>query len=902
MSADRMIFGRYAVGIDLGTTNCSVCYVDLESNDSTPQMLPLRQTIAAGETAEEVMLPSFCYLPGAHELPDGALALPWDKSPQVAVGVFAREQGALIPERVVSSAKSWLAHSGVNRKGRILPWGSELGGQMISPLQASFHYLEHIRNAWDAKFAHEKDKYGTPCRLAEQTVTVTVPASFDETARKLTLEAAEMAGIRHVTLLEEPLAAFYSFLAHNKNWSEMVQQGACVLVVDVGGGTSDFSIIQMEEGNTLRRTAVGDHLLLGGDNMDMTLARMVESESGRRLPQRQWSQLCHECRRVKEKLLSEGAPETAEARLSGQGSSLFYKAMSRKFGREEVERIILEGFFPLLPQDAAPPERRHGMREMGLPYASDPAVTRHILQFLRTEKGFISPTHVLFNGGAMQPAVLRNRVLDAVQDWCGGVRPVELPSYNLSLAVSDGAANYTLARTGRSVRVKGGIARAYYIGVEDDGRKSLVCVMPRDTDENVVQTLDGHSFMLRTNQPVSFPLHASATRLNDMLGDRLEPDDSITPLPPLFTTIRLGKSASTREVAAGISAMLSETGVLELWCDVPDAGKRFPLEFDLRGDATNSQISSLTVEQAQLDKALEFITSAFESPSAPNSVIKGLEEILECARADWNLLVLRKIADLLLAHPEWRRTTAQHESRWLNLCGYCLRPGCGYAGDEWRVSESWKLWFGGTTFPKSIDCASQWHVFWRRVAAGLKSGQQTQAFDKAVKSLLNANGANAIRDNDQAGLEMWRFAASLEQVSPQRKLKLLQALVSKSGKITEPMFWIVGRLAARVPMQESMDSVIPSAKLVPLLAELQQRIVQAGAPKSALFALASATRLSGERTIDLPEKEREQASRFLTKHNAPEKWSRMPMEMVEDDAETRKAVFGEELPLGLVLR
>ena len=901
MSDNRTIFGRYAVGIDLGTTNCSVCYVDLESTEATPQMLPLLQTVAAGETAEELLLPSFCYLPGAHELPDGALSLPWDKSPRLTVGVFARNQGAFIPERVIASAKSWLAHSGVNRRGKILPWGSDLGQQMLSPLQASFQYLEHIRNVWDTRFAKLADKDGTPCRLAEQTVTVTVPASFDETARKLTLEAAEMAGLRHVTLLEEPLAAFYSFLAHNSNWQEMVQPGACVLVVDVGGGTSDFSIIQMEEGNTLRRTAVGDHLLLGGDNMDMTLARMVESDSGRRLTQRQWTQLCHECRLVKEKLLSDGGPETAEARLTGQGSSLFANTIGRKFTSAEVEKIILDGFFPLLPQDAPSPERRQGMREMGLPYASDPAVTRHILQFLRTEHEFIKPTHILFNGGAMLPQILRNRVLDAVQEWCGGNRPVELPSYDLSLAVSDGAANYTLARTGRSVRVKGGIARAYYIAAESNGQKTLVCVMPRDTDENIIQTLDGNPFILRTNQPVSFQLHASATRLGDKLGDVIELDENITPLPPLFTTIRLGKSGNTSEVAAGISSMLSETGVLELWCDVPEAAKRFPLEFDLRGDSQDSQQSSLTIDQAQLDKALEYITTSFESPTAPGVLMKKLEEILECGRAEWNLLILRRISDLLIGHSDWRRASAQHESRWLNLCGYCLRPGCGYAGDEWRVSEAWKLWFNGPLFPKNVECAAQWHIFWRRLAAGLKSGQQSQAFDKITKSLLTATGTNAIRDNDQAGIEMWRFAASLEQVSPQKKLKLLQAIVSKSGKISEPLFWIVGRLAARVPMQNATDCVIPSAKLLPLFPEFLQRINQAGNPKSALFALASASRLSGVRTIDLPEKEREQAAKFLAKHNAPEHWTKMPLEIMEDDAETRKTVFGEELPLGLVM-
>ncbi len=327
----------------------------------------------------------------------------------------------------------------------------------------------------------------------------------------------------------------------------------------------------------------------------------------------------------------------------------------------------------------------------------------------------------------------------------------------------------------------------------------------------------------------------------------------------------------------------------------------FQIEFDIRGDAADAQDAAPAVEQSLLDCALEYISAAFSAESAPGAMMKELERILDCRREEWSLLVLRRFADLLLGHAEWRRKSAAHESRWLNVCGYCLRPGFGYAGDEWRVSEAWKLWFGGTTFPKNVDCASQWKVFWRRIAAGLKSGQQAQAFDKAAKSLLNSNGANAIRENDQAGLEMWRMAAAMELVPPQRKLKLRQALVSGSGNLTEPMFWIVDRLAARVPLQSAADCVIPAAKLLPLFPEMMRRAVQSGAPKSALFALAGASRLSGIRTIDLPEKERKQAVAFLVKHNAPEKWRRMPLEIIADDDESRKAIFGEELPMGLVI-
>ncbi|MBR4220135.1 MAG: Hsp70 family protein, partial [Victivallales bacterium] len=543
---------RFAIGIDLGTTNSSVFYVDLEAEKPSPTLFPILQLVAPGETAAEPLLPSFTYLPGKSELPEGALSLPWDTSETHAVGRFARDQGALLPDRLVASAKSWLAHPGVNRRNRILPWGSDLGQQAISPLTASFYYLEHIRNAWDNAFAKLHDHDGSPCTMASQNVIITVPASFDETARTLTLEAATLAGLQHVTLLEEPLAAFYSWLnRHPDNWLDAVPEGSKVLVVDVGGGTTDFSIIDIQ-GSTLRRTAVGEHILLGGDNMDIALAHVAQQKWNTKLPQRQWTQLCHACRHAKETLLSPDAPESLEVRIAGPGSSLFAKSKSYHFEQKQVESLIMEGFLPIIPANSPAPERRRGIQEMGLPYAADPAITKHILQFLRQPDGFIRPTHLLFNGGAMLPQLLRNRILDAVAEWCGGARPVELSSFNLSLAVSEGAACYALARSGRSIRVKGGIARAYFLEVANSDK--LVCIMPRDTDEGIRQDLTSCTFKLRTNQTVSFPLYSSATRLGDKIGDFIPKDDSLTPLPPLCTSIKYGKSTTGTVVDATISA------------------------------------------------------------------------------------------------------------------------------------------------------------------------------------------------------------------------------------------------------------------------------------------------------------------------------------------------------------
>ncbi|MDX9979181.1 MAG: Hsp70 family protein, partial [Lentisphaeria bacterium] len=374
---------RFVVGIDLGTTNSSVCYVDTEGEPG-PRQFAIPQLVAAGEVGASELLPSFCYLAGTAELPTGALELPWDRQADHAVGVFARIQGAAIPERLVASAKSWLAHAGVDRTRGILPWGSELGGQMVSPVAVSARYLGHIRSAWDHAFSHLRDREGTPCVLAEQQVVLTVPASFDEVARQLTLDAASQAGLGQVVLIEEPLAAFYSWLWHHEaDWRSLVDENETILVVDVGGGTTDFSLVRIEPGFSLRRTAVGEHLLLGGDNMDMSLAREAEAAWGAKLGPREWSQLCLECRRVKERLLAADAPASADLAVAGQGRSLIASTRTHTFAREQVVERIREGFFPPLAADAPDPERSRGMRQMGLPYASDPAVTRHLLRFLR---------------------------------------------------------------------------------------------------------------------------------------------------------------------------------------------------------------------------------------------------------------------------------------------------------------------------------------------------------------------------------------------------------------------------------------------------------------------------------------------------------------------------------------
>jgi hypothetical protein len=911
---------RYIIGIDLGTTNCSVHFVDGEAPEPRIQPFPILQLIAPGELSSEALLPSFCYLPGDSELPAQALDLPWGKNPALAVGRFAREQGARLPERLIFSAKSWLAHAGVERLKPILPWGSELGKQMRSPVQAASAYLQHIGHAWDQRFGRQRDRDGNACVIAEQQIVLTVPASFDESARELTLRAARDAGMKQLTLIEEPLAAFYAWLdAHPHNWQEQLRPGDAVLVMDIGGGTSDFTLLRVEKDAVIRRHAVGEHLLLGGDNMDIALARQAEAAWRSRLPQRQWAMLCQECRRAKEILFAEDSPEQASVQLAAPGSSILAGMKSHSFQREELRELINEGFFPALPLDSAAPERRQGIQELGLPYAADAAITRQLLHFLKhagQESGQMAhPSHILFNGGAMTPRALRQRVCSIVGSWQGRDTLPELDSASLNLAVSQGAAYYGMVRRGQGIRVKGGIARAYYLQVEEQGQAQLICVMPRDTNEGQLRRLAEPVFQLRANQPVSFPLFASATRLHDQLGDRIVEPSEITALPPLQAVMQYGKGMEHTLLSVVLSACLNEVGTLDLWCEAVASKHRFPLAFDLR-DSRDASASAqehsnktaaqgITVSEDAIAEAMRELQSAFNGTTdALNALSKAMERALALPRADWNAALCRRMVDELLRKRAWRDSSPQHEARWLNLLGFCLRPGFGVAGDDWRIRECWKLWLQGLSAAKNAQCQIDWWICWRRIAPGLRSGQQEQLAAAITRVVVNKDEKNAVGRNQPLGLEQWRCLAALEHLSAASKLRLLRVLLLNSGRWAETFFWIVARLAARRPFHGPQNSVVPAAKWEPLLAELLDRAHRDNGCRPALFAIASSCRLTGIRSIDLSDAVRAKATAFLSKHQAPAAWLAMLTDLQSQHDASRafqSELMGDELPLGLVL-
>ena len=600
------------VGIDLGTTNCALAHLALGGDDAEPpQILPVPQVIQPGEVAPRPLLPSFLYLAGEHELPEGSLDLPWADTRRFAVGGFAREHGAKVPGRLVSSAKSWLCHPGVSRRDPILPWKSPDGVERLSPVETSSRYIGHLGAAWRA---------GTAGSLSEERVVLAVPASFDASARDLTVEAAAAAGLREPVLLEEPQAALYAWIGASRGaWRKQVQVGDVILVCDVGGGTSDFSLIAVsEEGGdlTLTRVAVGDHILLGGDNMDLALAHQVRTrlaKQGTRLDGWQFLELGYACRAAKERILTSSDVDAVPVAIAGRGSKLVGGTIRSEVTRAEAEQVLLEGFLPRCDVSTQPREARAlGLAEWGLQYAADAAISAHLAAFLTRHAsamsdvpgaaaaasgsaGFVMPTAVLFNGGVFRSASLRSRLMAILNGWIagsGGEPARELQAGDLEQAVALGGATYAWAREGKGLRIRGGLGRAYYVGVESampaiPGMAPPVegtCVAPLGMEEGSEVELSGREFGLVIGQPTEFRFFASSSRRGDRVGDVIESwdvDAELMELPPMMTVLEAeGREGSL--VPVHLQSAVTEVGTLQVWCVERDGPGRWKLEFDVR--------------------------------------------------------------------------------------------------------------------------------------------------------------------------------------------------------------------------------------------------------------------------------------------------------------------------------
>jgi hypothetical protein len=606
---------RYVVGIDLGTTNSALAYVDTgagEGADAVVHHMPIPQVVNPGAVEDQALLPSFLYLPGPNELPVGSLRLPWAPDRDFAVGEFARSHGSQVPTRLVASAKSWLCHPGVDRRGPILPWKAPEGSRKVSPLEASTFYLKHLIEAWNVKVAQGLAEN----RLEAQDVILTVPASFDAVARELTVEAARAAGLEHVTLLEEPQAAFYAWLdANGEGWRKQVDVGDAVLICDVGGGTSDFTLIAVgeEAGNlALTRVAVGDHILLGGDNMDLTLAHTAAAAfaaRGSKLDAGQMLMLWHSARFAKEKLFADPSLASAPVTVLGRGSRVIGGTLKGELSRAEVERVLIEGFFPdCKPDDEPRRQKAVGLQELGLPYASDPAITKHLASFLHRQAEVLAerapprrgkkksgpgPTALLFNGGVFKAEPLRERVAAVMNGWAkatGGPAVKVLPGGDLDLGVARGAAYYGLVRRGKGVRIRGGTARAYYVGIESSlpavpgapPPLKALCVVPFGMEEGTEANVPEQEFGLVVGTPAEFRFLGSSVRRTDTVGTMVEEwEGQIEELSPMATTLEAPGMAG-QTVPVHLHSKVTEVGTLELWCLSRDNKQRWKLEFNVR--------------------------------------------------------------------------------------------------------------------------------------------------------------------------------------------------------------------------------------------------------------------------------------------------------------------------------
>ena len=862
---------RYVIGIDLGTTNSAIAYVDRRSGRSAKKVreLAVPQLTAPGEVQPRRQLPSFVYLTGDHELPPEATRLPFGEPRDYIVGELARTQGGRVPGRLVASSKSWLCHDRVERRAAILPWNGAPDGPRISPVEAGSRVLAHLRDAWDAEVAA-----GDPAKaFVAQDVVLCVPASFDAVARRLTLDAANGMGLARPVLLEEPQAALYAWISVNEGrLAGIAPPGSTILVVDVGGGTTDFALVSVRDEMAFERTAVSDHLLLGGDNMDLALARFIEpyiKQDGGELDARDWNALRYACRQAKETLLSVDGPTQATVTLLGSGTKLVGGARSTELSREACLMLALEGFFPEVElEDTTPKRSRTGLQEIGLPFVADPAITRHMGAFLRRHApegaALAAPTHILFNGGVVTNRLVRDRILDQLARWTG-TRPVELEAESYDLAVAKGAAYYGLVRRDRGMRIQGGLGRAYYVGVDTGAKEPTpVCLTPRGLEaEKPVSVKLGMT--LQANVPVQFPFYFSSSRQDEpgalAVDGRVATDTEegdLEELPPLLTVLRSGtkRTSERKEIPVELEAKLSELGVLEIVCHATDGtDRRWSLELSVRkaGEETRRRTrgsvpgatpgagSDTTADAGtgagvdagregepvedegalpdpvKMARAKELIAGAFGPDGDAHGPLgrlgRDLEELFGQKREGWSLALCRALFEPIFEQREARRRSAEHEQRFWNLAAFCLRPGFGAVLDDHRVSQLWKLALSGLSFPKSDACRLEWWIFQRRIAGGAGKGHQEQIFHRVREDLLGkpGGGGGNKRIPRQEAAEEWRLAASLEHIPARWKEDLggeLVRLIERGEGPPRWGIWCVGRLGTRLPQYGPLNETV----------------------------------------------------------------------------------------------
>ncbi|MDB6194927.1 Hsp70 family protein [Vibrio parahaemolyticus] len=928
---------RFLVGIDLGTTNTVVAYCEITDNleQSEVSLFDIDQLIGPGEVVRKPLLPSFRYHPAVGQISPSDLTLPWDNEPvagdinNVIVGEWARELGAKVEGRQVSSAKSWLSHQAVDRNSDILPWAGAQDVDKVSPVIASASYLNHIRQAWN--YRHPSNK------LEDQDVVVTVPASFDETARKLTLEAAELAGLKKIVLLEEPQAVCYDWYArHQQTAADELKDLPLILVCDVGGGTTDLSLIEAKfthDDLALDRIGVGEHLMLGGDNLDLALAHLAESRFSqtKKLTAASLTKLIQQTRKAKENLLSTSAPEEVKITMLGSGSKLLGGTKSIALSKQEVHQIALDGFFPLSDFSEVPDKRRSAVVEFGLPYVADPAVSKHVAEFLtqhqqvsraalgnEDDKHNAIPVGLLLNGGVFNSALVTERVTTLLSDWRGApVTVLDNPHPDWSVAL--GAVAFGKARRGAQLKIGGGAARSYFLHLQEKNKMGkALCLLAKGTEEGHEIRLSGRRFSLTLGEPVRFNLLTSThdtltnnTAIQNGVMVDVDPD-LFAPLPPYITTLE-GEGAELQanqkeRVEVQLACQLTEVGTLKMECvSAEDDSKRWELEFEVRNKQTDD--SEQVKLHPKLNECKELIARLYSGnkKSAEGNEIKTLAKDLEKKlgkRDEWDFTTLRQLFDTFAQGRKRRRRSEQHEKNWLRLAGFALRPGFGDPTDSWRIEQVWGLYQQNIQF-KNHQGWTDWWVFWRRIAGGLSQEQQETILADIAKylhpgAMKNPQSAKAAQE---MGYEsMVRLSASLEHLEVEDKVLLATWFLSKAinqNQFEQAHWWAMGRLASRTPLYGSQHNVIPREQAEQWLPKLlEQNWLKE--PMIA-FAAVMICRKTGDRLFDISDDYREQVLTKLKQSKVPESWVSLVEEVKELSESESKRVFGDALPSGLTL-
>ncbi|HQY60177.1 MAG: Hsp70 family protein [Myxococcales bacterium] len=904
-----------AVGLDLGTTNTVLAFT--RPAEALARVFPVPQRVTRDTIEALALLPSCLYAPLPGELPG---------DPSFVVGRFAKGRGAEVPQRAVTSAKSWLCHAAVDRRAAILPFGLDVEGAetpKLSPVEASRRVLEHVQSAWNASHADAP--------LAEVTLALTVPASFDDDARELTRMAAEQAGLS-VRLLEEPVAAVYDFLGRDDAEATLRElgEGALVLVCDVGGGTTDLSLVRITDTEraapTLTRVASGRHILLGGDNMDLALAYALEErfvQRGERLPPARFAELTAACREAKEQLFSSDL-DSVNVTLLGHGSKLVGGSRTTPLSRELAREVVVGGFFPTAPPGARAAARPAALRGLGLPYERDPAITRHVATFLARVAaaegtGAARPRAVLLNGGVFRAPHLAQAFLASLAesfDHGASRGPRLLPNPEPELAVARGAATYArLLARGEGARVRGGSARSYFIGLGDPGAPKAVCVVPRGAEEGARHAAPERRFSLALGQRARFALYASDVD-RSAPGDVVALDDErFFPLPPLVA--RLGEPLERGAAEVSLEGEVSQIGTLELGC-VTETGRRFRLAFRLEpqdsasvappapsptiAPPTEKVHSALVIAQVDARVAAVFGKRSEATPREVKDLPRELERLLG-EKGTWRAETARALADRLLEAPGSRRRSADHERVWFQLVGHCLRPGRGAHGDPERVEALARTWEGRLAFPDEARGWAAFFVAFRRTASGLPAPVQESIAELAAQVLAPREvGLKRPKRLPEAQDELLSLAASLERVPPRARAALGEWLFDRVRAKDDARVWEgLGRLGARVPSYGPAHEVLPAG----LVEVWLERLLRAEWGRDARFARAAAllARRTDDRARDVSPRLRELTIARLDSAGAPEVWRHLVAEVVVPEAypEGEASLFDDELPPGLTL-